>query len=261
MTTSAVDVFSYVAGVISLVALAYTASRGYLPSARMKELQEVLEDTENILRGAVEAGYLTDPRFISKVQYKLNGLKRKSDQLRARSLCATSPFKEWKELFAGLSRSIGGCIRHAKCLRATVVTTSEAARRRLDNEGGSDPMLQLDDAFEEGEDGIPEYDERAERARANRSCRVPVRSASCPPSLHNNFTNPVTHMCGPLGEGQSQVQAAERDSGRPEALHYGTDSDDVSIATLFEPPPILSDEEPDSVPGLTMNIGSTACEV
>ncbi|EPQ58925.1 hypothetical protein GLOTRDRAFT_90677 [Gloeophyllum trabeum ATCC 11539] len=244
MTTSAVDVFSYVAGVISLIALAYTASRGYLPSVRMKELQEVLEDTENILHGAVEAGYLRNPWFISKVRYKLSW-QVVSLEAQVRSATRQKPLRH-----ITLEGVEGAICR-------TITVNSEAARRHLDNEGQSDPTLQQDYAEVGGEDRIALYAERVERARPSRRCRVPARSASCPPSLHINITNPVTHLCEPLGEGQSQAQAAERDSGRPEALHYGTDSDDVSVASLFEPPPILSDEEPDSVPGLTV-IGSTA---
>ncbi|TFK46939.1 hypothetical protein OE88DRAFT_1637265, partial [Heliocybe sulcata] len=119
----AVDVWGYIIGAVSLVALVAAAVRKYLPSVRMKELQGVLADMNMILSRAIEAGYLPDPAFIARVQQDIEVLDRERDDLRERTLCATTFFKECREGVLGLSREIGVCMDRAKELRATVVVS------------------------------------------------------------------------------------------------------------------------------------------
>lgn len=71
MPSSGSDVFGYIAGSISLIALGVSVFRARLPSVRMKDLEEVLNDTEMTLQAAVEAGLLPNTRVVLKLQQRL----------------------------------------------------------------------------------------------------------------------------------------------------------------------------------------------
>ncbi|EGO28000.1 hypothetical protein SERLADRAFT_383910 [Serpula lacrymans var. lacrymans S7.9] len=142
--SSGSDIFGYIAGASFLIALGGSLVESHLPNARMRLLEEVFKDTEAILHSLGrqwwnKAFYLThtSPRNWNSV----SALQVKSSELRVRTVCATTPWKEYTEFCSGLSRSIGTCLQQVKELRALVVSTTEAERRRLYNEqrgsGGS----------------------------------------------------------------------------------------------------------------------------
>ncbi|EGN92054.1 hypothetical protein SERLA73DRAFT_164257 [Serpula lacrymans var. lacrymans S7.3] len=125
------NVYGVFTATISLVALIGHVLHRYLPSARMKILVEALDDTEGMIYSMAEAGLLPRSRAVLEMEERLAILRAKSSELHAKAVCATTPWKECKELCKGLSASIGICLCQVKELRASAVMISEAERRRL----------------------------------------------------------------------------------------------------------------------------------
>ncbi|EPQ58921.1 hypothetical protein GLOTRDRAFT_135928 [Gloeophyllum trabeum ATCC 11539] len=158
----AADIFGYVTGAVSFVVLMITGSRTLLPSVKIKQLDEILDDTEKTLRSVVEDGFINDQRVVRMMYQSLTSIQKRSRHLRARTKCATSLWKEWHEFFQGLSRTIVGCIEEAKDLRALVISTSEEERRRLERQGGAEVIFvalrsQLENISEEQAARQPTY--------------------------------------------------------------------------------------------------------
>ncbi|KDQ64114.1 hypothetical protein JAAARDRAFT_116379 [Jaapia argillacea MUCL 33604] len=119
--SNAANIFGYVAGGVSLGVLALGLYGSHRPSARQKNLDEVISDTETILRSATHQGFLPDPHLNVKLHGRLSGLRAKASELRTKTLCATSTWKECREFCLGLSFEIGNCTNETKKLRAVIL--------------------------------------------------------------------------------------------------------------------------------------------
>ncbi|KDQ64117.1 hypothetical protein JAAARDRAFT_74913 [Jaapia argillacea MUCL 33604] len=119
--SKAADIFSYVAGAISLAALFISLIWRSLPSTRMQRLEEVLEDTTKTLRSAVEDGALPDHKIVSKFEYRFTQLRAASRGLRLKTLSTSYPLKDWLDLCGGLPRSIADCTGEVEELRIEII--------------------------------------------------------------------------------------------------------------------------------------------
>jgi hypothetical protein len=66
------NVFGLVVGGISLLSLVIAVCRPHLPSNKIKILENLLHETEDTFRDAVEAGLLVD-EFIERTKDRLTG--------------------------------------------------------------------------------------------------------------------------------------------------------------------------------------------
>ncbi|KAF9226735.1 hypothetical protein BS17DRAFT_696523 [Gyrodon lividus] len=124
------NIFGFIAGGFSLVGLTVGLCRSHLPSRRIKDLECLLEDTQKTFKCALEDGLLPNARFNHVVQSQLTDLCEDARALHSRVCCATTLLQDYVEFFRGLSTSIGLTCYHVKTLRAQVITTSEAERRK-----------------------------------------------------------------------------------------------------------------------------------
>ena len=65
------NIFGFVAGGFSLLALFVAICRSHLPSHKIKALETLLDETERIFNGAVEDGLLMEADFIHKIDCRL----------------------------------------------------------------------------------------------------------------------------------------------------------------------------------------------
>ncbi|KAH7882619.1 hypothetical protein F5I97DRAFT_1931209 [Phlebopus sp. FC_14] len=124
------NVFGIIVGGVSLITLAF-GFHLHLPSNRIKHLQEVLDETEQIFRSAVQDGLLPQHEFTSDVERHLYKLRDRAMALRRRVYCATTWVQDCKLLFRGVSSEIGKTRSQLKKLRAVIITSSEAQRRNI----------------------------------------------------------------------------------------------------------------------------------
>ncbi|KAG0696067.1 hypothetical protein DFH29DRAFT_952779 [Suillus ampliporus] len=124
------NVFGLFIGATTILGVLLGFCRSHLPSERIKELEELLGETQGLYESAVEDGLLPDDMLRRQMGERLAVLREATLKLRSRAYSATTLLKDYQEFFRGLSYSIGVVCCDAKELRASVITTSEAERRR-----------------------------------------------------------------------------------------------------------------------------------
>ncbi|KAH7882634.1 hypothetical protein F5I97DRAFT_290401 [Phlebopus sp. FC_14] len=107
------NVFGIIVGSVSLITLAFGIHL-HLPNNRIKHLQEVLDETEQIYRSALQDGLLPQHEFTSKVERQLYKLRDYAMALRRRVYCATTWVQDCKLLFRGVSSEIGKTCSQSK---------------------------------------------------------------------------------------------------------------------------------------------------
>ena len=65
------NLFGFIAGGFSLLALFVALCRSHLPSYKIKALETLLDETEKDFKSAVEEGLLTEPGFVNKIERRL----------------------------------------------------------------------------------------------------------------------------------------------------------------------------------------------
>ncbi|KAG1733351.1 uncharacterized protein EDB91DRAFT_640668 [Suillus paluster] len=124
------NVFGLFIGATTILGILLGFFQSHLPSQRIKELEELLEETQGLYESAVEDGLLPEDMLRSQMGERLAVLREATLELRSRAYSATTLLKDYREFFRGLSYDIGVACFHVKELRASVITTSEAERRR-----------------------------------------------------------------------------------------------------------------------------------
>lgn len=162
--------FGFFIGATTILGCLLGFCRSHLPSQRIKELEELLGETQLLYESAVEDGLLPDGMLRSQMGERLavyiqslwqriasdgilSSLREATLTLRSRAYSATTWLKEYQEFFRGLSYSIGVACCDVKEIRASVIvsffkltyrkiftlsrkTTTEAERRRTGVCGG-----------------------------------------------------------------------------------------------------------------------------
>ncbi|KAI0049759.1 hypothetical protein FA95DRAFT_1556451 [Auriscalpium vulgare] len=129
-----VEMFGLVAGVLSTIALIFTLLRFYLPSARMRELDTLMEETESLFHDAQEQGLLIDPAFVSKTRSRIASLRHNVFFLRNQVYSARTVRQQTMEMLKGLSLKIGFTCEDVKVVRATISSTSAEQRKKLEEQ-------------------------------------------------------------------------------------------------------------------------------
>ncbi|KAH7888239.1 hypothetical protein F5I97DRAFT_1966630 [Phlebopus sp. FC_14] len=122
------NVFGIIVGSVSLITLAFGFCM-HLPSKKIKYLEALLDETENIFKSALQDSLLPQQEFTSEVEDCLCELREHTRLLRLRVYCVTTWVQDCKELFKGVSAEIGKTCYQVRLLRAAIVTSSEAERR------------------------------------------------------------------------------------------------------------------------------------
>ncbi|KII90817.1 hypothetical protein PLICRDRAFT_547136 [Plicaturopsis crispa FD-325 SS-3] len=118
--------FSTVIGVLSgIVALlgalyAFAVYRDHLPSARLRHLEELLKEVEDLYKSGIESQLIPSQGFRDEVQNKLTRLRGATYRHRQRAHCAVNLRQQWAEFFRGLSFAIHQTCTEVKILRAVI---------------------------------------------------------------------------------------------------------------------------------------------
>ncbi|KAH7882610.1 hypothetical protein F5I97DRAFT_288678 [Phlebopus sp. FC_14] len=124
------NVFGIIVGGVSLITLAF-GFHLHLPSNRIKHLQEVLDETEQIFKSALADGLLPQHKSTSDAERHLYQLRDRTMALRRRVYCVTTWVQDCKLVFKGVSSEIGNTCYELRKLRAVIITSSEAQRRNV----------------------------------------------------------------------------------------------------------------------------------
>ncbi|KIK74270.1 hypothetical protein PAXRUDRAFT_836017 [Paxillus rubicundulus Ve08.2h10] len=128
------NVFGFVAGGISLILVVFGFCRTQLPSHKIKVLEELLDETQDLFSSYVEQGYLPQESIRANIERRLARLRDETFDLRSQVYRATTFAQDYTGFFAGLSLTIGRACSDVKRVRADIITKSEIERlERHDN--------------------------------------------------------------------------------------------------------------------------------
>ncbi|OAX39353.1 hypothetical protein K503DRAFT_689794 [Rhizopogon vinicolor AM-OR11-026] len=116
------NVFGLLIGGTTIISVLLGFCRSHLPSQRIKELEELLDDTQGLYESAIEDSLLNDIHR-NQMGERLVSLRERSLRLRSRAYSATTLLKDYQEFLGGLSYSIGVACYHVKELRASVIVS------------------------------------------------------------------------------------------------------------------------------------------
>ncbi|TFY77015.1 hypothetical protein EWM64_g6996 [Hericium alpestre] len=125
------DIWGYITGVLSVLAVIFQIMRINLPSTKLKKFDTLLQETEDLLHEADEEGLLSGGDFVHQTNETLIGLRTTAQPLRSRVHMAKTIFQECLGVFTGLSVRISLLCSEVKELKADIATTSEKARETL----------------------------------------------------------------------------------------------------------------------------------
>ncbi|KAI9458230.1 hypothetical protein HD554DRAFT_2140266 [Boletus coccyginus] len=166
------NIFGFVVGGISLLGFIVTVFRPHLPSNKIKTLETLLHETEDIFNEAMEARLLIH-EFIERTEHRLTVLKEHTRSLRIRVYNATTLRQDYMELLRGTSKVIGRTYQSVKNLRAEIVTSSEERRRIMQMSSEQISPLAL---------ALPSNEMTQHHPTLTASANIP-RPRSCPPAL------------------------------------------------------------------------------
>ncbi|EGO02261.1 hypothetical protein SERLA73DRAFT_133192 [Serpula lacrymans var. lacrymans S7.3] len=130
-----IDIFGYIAGGLGIIGLIYSVLHSQLPTTKLKSLDAIIQETQDLFHNATEDGLFVNPRFVTQVEDELFYYRNQTADLRTRALCTNSIFQEYIEMARGLSRTISIVHANVAKLRSSVLTTSEEERKRLYGSG------------------------------------------------------------------------------------------------------------------------------
>ncbi|GBE86771.1 hypothetical protein SCP_1000130 [Sparassis crispa] len=134
---SAFDILGLIFGVLgflSSIPVFYAIVSSQLPSQKLKELDEVLVETEHIWRNTVREGLFAGKPFEEKTNLVLSMQRCQAENLRLQAHRATSFFQEFKAMLRGLSWSISYLCLKVKDTRADISSTTAEERKRIELE-------------------------------------------------------------------------------------------------------------------------------
>ncbi|KAJ7120969.1 hypothetical protein C8R44DRAFT_787091 [Mycena epipterygia] len=118
-----------------------------LPSARMKKLEQYIDETAKIHAVAVRE-LDKNPRFIAEASLRLAQVKFAESVLRSKTLGAKDiPWKQYAKYLRCLSLHISACQRDVHDIRASLLMTLECNRQRRYTEDITQRRTTLDTAF------------------------------------------------------------------------------------------------------------------
>ncbi|THH13156.1 hypothetical protein EW146_g7035 [Bondarzewia mesenterica] len=117
-----------------MIALLCGILRSYLPSVKLRELDDTLEETEGLFQDAQEQGLLTDASFVTVTRQHLSALRDRTLLVRSDVHAATTPIQQFHQMSKGLSLAISVICRDVKNVRSIISTSSAEARLRLREE-------------------------------------------------------------------------------------------------------------------------------
>ncbi|KAH8103568.1 hypothetical protein BXZ70DRAFT_739366 [Cristinia sonorae] len=123
-------VLSFV-GLISIVPQVLSFLSSSLPEGRLKQLDETLKETVELLEAAIQDGLLYNSNFTSRTWSSLHRLRDVTENLRANVLSAPGFYNQCIASFNGLSFRIGETLQSVKVIRARIVSVSDEARQKL----------------------------------------------------------------------------------------------------------------------------------
>ncbi|KII83291.1 hypothetical protein PLICRDRAFT_454097 [Plicaturopsis crispa FD-325 SS-3] len=108
--------------------LGFALCRSHLPTARLRRLDELIKETQDILNDATEGDCLPDWVIVEDVRRRLVNVRADTHIYRRRVYRASNFPKQYGEFFRGLSFSIGRTINEVKSIRMKLVDAIELRR-------------------------------------------------------------------------------------------------------------------------------------
>ncbi|KAI0800217.1 hypothetical protein C8Q74DRAFT_398604 [Fomes fomentarius] len=138
MSGKGYESWGFTASIIStifLVPLLYAWTKGPLPSTKIREMESLLLETQNLLLSAVQEGTITYQLYERKLEDEMWALKVQADTLRAKVYNITSAWQELRLWKAGLSQQIADLMVRLYKVRGKIATSSSRGRAELSNMG------------------------------------------------------------------------------------------------------------------------------
>ncbi|KAH8103566.1 hypothetical protein BXZ70DRAFT_926323 [Cristinia sonorae] len=114
-------------GLATLIPQLYGILAAHLPEQKLKQLDDALKETTELLDAAMLDGFIRDHKF----ETSLHRIRCVTETLRARVVCAPGFYKQCLAFAKGLSGRIGHVYKDVTVVRARIVTISEEARQLL----------------------------------------------------------------------------------------------------------------------------------
>ncbi|KAI0691781.1 hypothetical protein C8T65DRAFT_670344 [Cerioporus squamosus] len=129
--TSLYGIIASAIGIVAVVPLIWSCIRNQLPTAKLRELDETLTETESLLRSVVEEGLLDPARDVPHFQAHIQQFRSSAEHFREETYMATDLSKQLAAWFDGLSTRISMLSTRVKKVRANICETSVEARMQL----------------------------------------------------------------------------------------------------------------------------------
>ncbi|RDB28258.1 hypothetical protein Hypma_001453 [Hypsizygus marmoreus] len=219
------DLFDFVIGAFALLSTFFSVlafGRKFLPEARMKVLDSLLDETLVIYEKAVADGLLRDEVQV-ELQSTFNRLRQACGNLRNSTYQHTGAFDEYLAL--SLSQDIIQVSNNVKKIRSFIVTTSEENRRRM---GITSTRCRVEAST------CATYTSstlQQHTAASDEPMALPQRPSSCPPDVFSST----------LPTAAADARVAQRAIGPPSGERNNDDQLELqstlsTLSTLLDPP-------------------------
>ncbi|KAI0750527.1 hypothetical protein C8Q74DRAFT_1310679 [Fomes fomentarius] len=138
MSGKGYESWGFTASIIStifLVPLLYAWTKGPLPSTKIREMESLLLETQNLLLSAIQEGTITYQLYESKLEDEMWAFKVQADTLRAEIYNIKSTWHELRLWKAGLSQQIANLMDGLYTVRGKIAASSSRGRAELSNMG------------------------------------------------------------------------------------------------------------------------------
>ncbi|KII83298.1 hypothetical protein PLICRDRAFT_454326 [Plicaturopsis crispa FD-325 SS-3] len=125
--SSTANITGIATGILAL--LGFVFYRDHLPTARLKRLDELMKETQEILDEAVEEDILPDLAAREDIQRRLRCVRADAHEHRQRTYRAVSFVKQYREFLRGLSWSIEHTCRKAERIRIDLTDVIDRRQR------------------------------------------------------------------------------------------------------------------------------------
>ncbi|KAI0364010.1 hypothetical protein BV20DRAFT_60367 [Pilatotrama ljubarskyi] len=131
---SSLDIWNTVFAVLGLLAvicqLLYWTIKSRLPTARLRVLEDTLQETESLLSQCVEEGRLSDSTEVAGFYRQLGVLRSRANDLRVETLSAKTYADDVINMMKGLSRRTKNLCEEVRLARANISTSSSTPLHR-----------------------------------------------------------------------------------------------------------------------------------
>ncbi|KAI0669461.1 hypothetical protein C8Q78DRAFT_1080159 [Trametes maxima] len=133
--TSTLDIWNTIIGVLGLLSLlcqlVFWIVQNRLPTAKLRVLEETLQETEHLLEKCIEEGRLVHQDDPAQFQCRLAELRTRTSDIRVETLGAKNYMDDVRNMMKGLSKRTGHLCEEVRATRAEISTSSSTASQRL----------------------------------------------------------------------------------------------------------------------------------